>query len=263
MIKSRKMPFSQPLEPSSSQSRKPVNPASGIDRFLSDLATIDHQTPSRSSGQPSGRLIFALDATLSRQPTWDMATHIQSHMFEATEGRAPLSVQLVYFRGYRECKASPWVNDSRALAKLMRGLTCQGGMTQIGRVLGHCLREQRKSLRDTPSPAPINAIVLVGDACEEKADDLCHLAGQLGLLSVPIFAFHEGTDPVARTAFMELARLSGGAYAPFDHQSADQLRDLLKAVSAYASGGAAALRTLEAKMKRPLGLLQQMKGHRP
>ena len=259
MTKSKKNPFSQALKTKSA--------APAIDRFLKDLAATDHPAPSRqsdqTSDQTSGRLIFALDATLSRQPTWDMATHIQSHMFEATEGRAPLAVQLVYFRGYRECKASPWVHDSRALARLMRGLTCQGGMTQIGRVLNHCLQEHRKSLQDAASPAPVNAIVLVGDACEEKADALCHLAGQLGLLSVPIFAFLEGRDDVARTAFMELARLSGGAYAPFDHNSADQLRDLLKAVSAYASGGATALQNLEQRMKRPIGLLQQMKGRRP
>jgi hypothetical protein len=56
-----------------------------------------------------------------------------------------------------------------------------------------------------------------------------------------LFMFQEGSDPLARRCFLEMARLSGGAYSPFDHNSADQLRDLLKAVAVYASGGLKAL----------------------
>ena len=47
-----------------------------------------------------GRLIFALDATMSRQPTWDLAQTLQAKMFQAAAGLGGLDVQLVYFRGH-------------------------------------------------------------------------------------------------------------------------------------------------------------------
>jgi hypothetical protein len=76
---------------------------------------------------------------------------------------------------------------------------------------------------------------------EENVDALCRRAGELGLLGVPAFVFHEGTDPVAARAFQEIARLSGGAYCPFDAGSAAQLKALLGAVASFAAGGRRAL----------------------
>jgi hypothetical protein len=76
---------------------------------------------------------------------------------------------------------------------------------------------------------------------EEKLDELCGLAGQLGLLGVPAFLFHEGHDATAARAFKDIARLSHGAYCRFDASSAEELRALLGAVAAYAAGGHRAL----------------------
>jgi hypothetical protein len=76
---------------------------------------------------------------------------------------------------------------------------------------------------------------------EENIDLLAQQAGQLGLLNVPLFMFQEGGDPVTRAAFKELSRLSGGAYSQFDSASANQLKDLLRAVAVYAAGGLRAL----------------------
>ena len=76
---------------------------------------------------------------------------------------------------------------------------------------------------------------------EEDIDKLCHHAGELGLLGVPVFMFHEGGEPVARRAFEQIARLSGGAYCPFDASSAQQLKELLSAVAVFAAGGRPAL----------------------
>ena len=72
-------------------------------------------------------------------------------------------------------------------------------------------------------------------------DLVAALGGQLGILGVPAFLFHEGIDPVAKRTFSELARLTKGAYCPFDGSSASQLRDLLRAVAIYAAGGRKAL----------------------
>jgi hypothetical protein len=186
-----------------------------------------------------GRLIFALDATMSRQPTWDSACTLQAEMFREAASAGGLDIQLVYFRGISECRASGWVAGSEKLAALMSRIDCRGGHTQIGKVLGHARQEYGKQR--------VQALVFVGDAMEEKIDDLCAAAGELGLLGVPVFMFQEGDDAVAENAYREIARLSRGAYCRFDTGAAHQLGELLRAVAAYAAGGIKALSDLSAR----------------
>jgi hypothetical protein len=203
-----------------------------IESFLSQAKGL---APAGVAG-PRPRLIFALDATMSRQPTWDLACRVQGEMFGTAAGVGGLSVQLVYFRGFDECRASAWVVDPRALTDLMTKIGCRGGHTQIGRVLRQVRNEARAD--------PVKAFIYVGDAMEEPIDDVCAAAGELGLLGVKAFMFHEGTDPVAARAFQEIARLTGGAYARFDAGAPQSLAALLRAAAAYASGGSAALARL-------------------
>lgn len=195
------------------------------------LAEARARSPRPEGGR--GRLVFALDATMSRQPTWDLACALQAEMFDAAARAGGLEVQLVYFRGHAEARASRWVGDAEGLKRLMAGIACHGGLTQIGRVLEHAARAAKA--------APVSALVLVGDAAEEDVDRLCHLAGELALYGTRAFCFHEGRDPAAARAFREIARLTGGAYLPFDARAAGELRALLGAVGAYAAGGRAAL----------------------
>ena len=215
--------------------------SSEVDAFLSRVKA--------SARTGTGRLIFAMDATMSRQPSWDTALHQQSAMFNAVDSVGTLDVQLVYFRGFRECRASKWVSDTRALRRLMEGITVRGGRTQIGKVLSHALKEH--------GARPISALVYVGDAMEERVDELCERAGQLGLQRVPCFMFHEGRDVTASSAFKEIARLSNGAYVRLDDAASDRLAELLAAVAAYSSGG---LKALEARGGRSDRLLlEQLK----
>ncbi len=210
-----------------------VSPASSgeeIARFLSQVKAMP--PAARASGQ-RGRLIFAMDATMSRQPTWDRALDIQAEMFAETARIGGLDVQLVYFRGFRECRASPWVSDPPALARLMTKVDCRGGHTQIGRVLKH--------VRDEVKKGKAGAVVYVGDCMEENIDELCATAGEIGLLGTPCFMFQEGHDPVAERAFKQIARLTGGAWCRFDARSPRTLRDILKAAAVYAAGGREAL----------------------
>lgn len=197
------------------------------------LEQVKRMPPVAKRAGERGRLVFAMDATMSRQPTWDRALQIQSEMFLETEKIGGLDVQLVYFRGFNECRASKWVSAPSALARMMTGVDCRGGNTQIGKVLKHVRREA--------SQGRINAIVYVGDAMEENVDLLCQTAGEIGLLNVPIFMFQEGNDGVTRHAYQEIARLTRGAYFRLDASSARQLRELLAAVAVYAAGGRAAL----------------------
>ena len=198
-----------------------------------------------------GRLVFALDATLSRQPTWDMACTLQADMFREAAAIGNLDIRLVYFRGLNECRASGWISDSVKLASLMSRISCQGGQTQIGRVLGDARREAVAS--------GVRAIVFVGDAMEESVDALCATAGELGLLKVPVFVFQEGHDVAAEQAFREIARLTGGAWCRFDPGASAQLRELLRAAAAYAAGGREALLKLSRTGSGAAALLGQMR----
>ncbi len=227
-----------------------VNSRAEVDAFLRQVKAMA-PAAGAAPGQ-RGRLMFSMDATASRQPTWDRAMQIQAEMFSAAAGLGGLEVQLVFYRGFRECKASPWVVNAAELLRRMTAVTCLGGQTQIGRVLTHALKETRAR--------KVNAVVFVGDACEESPDPLCHSAGELGLLGVPVFVFHEGGDPVARRVFEQIAKLSGGAYCPFDANSAQQLKDLLRAVAVYAAGGRAALKDWSKGQSGPVLLLTRQMG---
>ena len=226
----------------------PSSSRSEIDAFLERVRSLG---PASAAGQ-RGRLIFALDATMSRQPTWDTACALQADMFREAASAGGLDIQLVYFRGLNECRASGWVAGSDKLAQLMSHINCRGGHTQIGKVLSHARQENAKQ--------PVQALVFVGDAMEEAIDDLCSAAGELGLLGVPAFMFQEGYDPVAENAYREIARLSGGAYSHFDIGAASQSGELLRAVAAYAAGGKQALAALSARSSGNVrALLAQLK----
>src|SRR6476619_6487338 len=110
-----------------------------VDAFLTRVKSM---RPTTVSGR--GRLIFAMDATMSREPTWDMALKLQGDMFRAVKEVGGLDVQLVFFRGLDECRASKWVSNPDALARLMRSVKCLGGETQIGKVLAHARAEGGK-----------------------------------------------------------------------------------------------------------------------
>jgi hypothetical protein len=200
-------------------SKQAPAPSSSRPEIAAFIERVKGLKPAATAGK-RGRLVFALDATMSRQPTC-------------------LDIQLVYFRGLGECRASGWVAASDKLAGLMSSIDCRGGHTQIGKVLSHARQEHAKR--------PVQALVFVGDAMEEAIDDLCQAAGELGILGVPVFMFQEGGDPVAESGYREIARLSRGAYCRFDTGAARELGELLRAVAAYAAGGIKALADLSAR----------------
>jgi hypothetical protein len=241
-----------PVDPrdTSSPKRTPTAPSarSEVEAFIDQ---VKRMTPAPQSGRP-GRLIFALDATMSRQPLWDTACALQADMFREAAAVGGLDIQLVYYRGFGECRASQWLSQAERLAGLMTAIQCRGGHTQIGKIIAHAKRETQRHR--------VAAMAFVGDAMEEKLDDLCQAAGELGLLNVPAFMFQEGGDSVAEQAFREIARLTHGAYCRFDVGAAHQLGELLRAVAAYAAGGMRALADLSARRQRgAMKLIEQMR----
>ena len=203
-----------------------------VNAFLERVA----RTPPKIRSNKRGRLIFAMDATASRQPAWDRAAAIQGQMFHETAQLGGLDIQLAFYRGFGEFKVSKWTSDETVMHRWMSSVYCHAGETQIEKVLSHAANETRR--------APVNALVFVGDSCEEDVDQIGKRAGELGVLGVPTFMFLEGNDAVAQYAFNEVARLSGGACCYFDASSAQSLRDLLAAVAVYAAGGRLALQNM-------------------
>jgi len=243
-------PVPNPESDRSEERSRPLAPSSGaeIDAFLSHVNTLGPA----ATADGRGRLIFALDATMSRQPTWDQACVLQADMFREAASGGGLDIQLVYYRGLAECRASSWIAQPDRFGELMSRIDCRGGQTQIGKVLAHARRESDKG--------KIGALVFVGDAMEESLDDICAGAGELALRSVPAFMFQEGYDPACEQAFREIARLTRGAYCRFAPGAADELRELLRAAAAYAAGGMEALARLQARRSPgALRLLEQLK----
>lgn len=210
---------------------------SEVDAFLQ---AVDKTVPAQVNKQPKdkrGRLVFAMDATASRQPTWDRAIALCADMFNHTRGIGELDVQLVFYRGSNECRSSKWLSSADTLISMMRKVSCMAGHTQIHRVLKHSLAECREQ--------QVQALVFIGDCVEESVDSLGNLAGQSRLLGLPVFIFQEGYNAEASMAFRQIAKLSGGAHCRFDESSASQLGNLLNAVAIYAAGGKEALQRLE------------------
>lgn len=223
------------------------------DRRRSEVAAFiaeARRTAPPRTGTARGRLIFALDATMSRQPTWDLACDLQAEMFDAAARSGGLDVKLSYFRGRNEARSSRWVGDARSLTGLMNGIACHGGLTQIGRILDHAGEEA--------ATGPVAALAYVGDAMEEDIDRLCHKAGKLAIHNTRAFMFLEGRDATAERAYREIARLTGGAFLRFDPGAPAELRALLGAVGTYAAGGRAALEA--SGSNAALQLLSDMRG---
>src|SRR5262249_54740471 len=128
---------------------------SEVDTFLADLKQ-------RTAPSTQGRLIFALDATASREATWDTACKLQAEMFREAATVGGLDMQLVYYRGLDECRASRWLSDAGQLGKTMSQIMCRAGETQLEKVLIHAAKET-KLLK-------VSGLAFVGDALEESPD---------------------------------------------------------------------------------------------
>jgi len=247
MSKDRSEPAPMPTTEPNRTQQPATSSRAEIEAFLGQVGALD---PAVKASE-RGRLIFALDATMSRQPTWDQARQLQAEMFREAAALGGLDLQLVYYRGLAECRASGWIADPKRFGELMSRIECRGGQTQIAKILAHAWRENDRR--------KVAGLVFVGDAMEERLDKLCVGAGELALRGVPAFMFQEGYDPVCEQAFREIARLTRGAYCRFQPGAAHELGELLRAVAAYAAGGMKALAALQARSPGANKLIAQMK----
>ena len=172
---------------------------------------------------------------MSRQPTWDLALELQADMFQRGQGggRARRAARL-----FPRLERMPGVEMGRATPRRSPGscasVSCEGGLTQIRKVLSHARRESEEGQGQC---ARLCRRLHGGG----RRPALPRSPASSACIGVPVFLFQEGHDAKAERAFKEIARLSRGAHCRFDAGSARQLRELLTAVAVYATGGRKAL----------------------
>lgn len=193
------------------------------------------------------RLGFLIDATGSRAPTWALAQKIQGEMFASAAGYGLMALRLVHFGG-GIVSDHGWKMDARAIAEIMKRVTCRTGYTEIVPGL-------RLFLSGDLRP---QAVILVGDAFEEDVDQLAGLARELKAADIKVFAFIEGENERAANAFRTLAGITGGTFATFG--AALPLRDLCQGVALLTAGGRKALSTARNEKVRRLLLTGPAKG---
>lgn len=203
---------------------------SGVAQFVSKARALKRIANAQT------RIIFSLDATASRAPTWQQAQSLHQELFDAaSESESTgLALQLCYFKGVATFHSSHWVTTADGLRKALSEVYCEGGITQLQRLLHHCLDQH-------PDSRSLKAIIFVGDAVEEDAGVLNDLAIKCRMAKRPLFIFQEGSDATASVVFASMAALSGGVHITLGDGSADRLRGLLASVIRLATGGRKAL----------------------
>ncbi len=202
--------------------------------------------PARQQRSPApvmreARLIVGLDLTGSREASLKHARVATAAMFDAIKSFGSVVVQLAYYRGITECKASRWHRDPAILSDAMRKLACEAGNTQIARLMQMALKEKEK----------LSGLVFVGDHCEDDQDQLIAPAKEFGRRNMPLWIFHECSDEndralFAKPIFKNMAAVSGGIYVEFKPDSGAVLREVLASIAAFSTAGAEGLKQVEA-----------------
>ena len=179
---------------------------------------------------------FLIDATASREHTWEQAQTIQAKMFKAVSGLKAVSLRLVYF-GDNRLTALGWENNPNSVARHMAAVRCHAGLTQI-------IEGLQSFINEGPEEKAA-AIILIGDCFEENSGQAERAAILLKEKGIKLFSFIEGDDPTAQFVFRRLSEITGGKFARFGSDL--PLSDLCEGVALLASGGEKALGRLKNK----------------
>ena len=105
-------------------------------------------------------------------------------------------------------KATAFFGSAAPLIQAMTGVSCRAGHTQLAKVMRHVAKEHEK--------APVAAVILVGDCCEEPLPEVGQAAVNLG--KIPAYAFLEGDAHEGKAAFELIAEVTKGVVIPFRRQ---------------------------------------------
>lgn len=207
----------------------------------SALARAIERTRARKEATKPVRIGFLVDATGSRNESWEQAQTIQAEMFKSVASLRRLALRLVHFGG-NELTDHGWRTNARNIAAQMAAVRCERGLTQILPGL--------EAFLDESAEHRARAIILVGDSFEEDSEKTEAIALCLKTAGIKVFAFLEGEDWTALSAFKCLADVTGGAFAKF---GADlPLADLCEGVALLTAGGKKGLKLLDNKRAKQL-----------
>jgi hypothetical protein len=195
------------------------------------------------------RLIFAVDATASREPAWETARQVTDALFRVLPGE--LEVALAVHGGSLLHTFTPFTANAGALRDRAAGIACITGRTQLLPILERAL-----------SNPGVRVVTYIGDVFEESPARGRKLADALGARGIRLIVLHDTVDWLARRdaeLFQDLARRTGGCVVPFDANAPQRLRELLAAVAVYAVGGEALLEAKRGELPAATLLLGHLK----
>lgn len=177
-------------------------------------------------------MVFAIDATASREPAWEAAKATTDGLFAALPGA--LDVALAVHGGSRVKVFGSFVAYARALRDEAAGIVCEAGATRLIEIMDR-----------TCAAAAVKVLVYIGDVFEESAEDAERVATALRLRGTRVVILHDAKDGEhleSRLVFDRIAAITGGAVVPFAAPSVERLRETLEAIGVLVAGGMKLLR---------------------
>jgi hypothetical protein len=253
-----------PDDASPSARSAPVRTGGALDRLRSMATTIvtasastaaalfsvlRHAEPPMETITPARpRLVFAVDATASREPAWAAARQVTDALVKALPGQ--LDVALAVHGGSRVHTFTPFTSNAATLRDRAAGVACQAGMTRLLPILSASLKH----------PA-VRVVIYIGDVFEESVIQGRRLADNMGQRGTKLIVLHDTADPAARLdaeVFWDLAKRTGGCVLPFNASASGRLRELLSAVAVYAVGGETLLQERARDLPGAIALLEHL-----
>ena len=179
------------------------------------------------------------------QPRADLgpACHIQAEMFEETAALGGLDVQLVYYRGFGECEASPWLGNAADLPRRMTGVRLPRRPDPDRPGAAACHRRDQGQEGRTPWSSSATAWrKMPTRSATRPASWACW--------ACPSSCSTRAVTPWPPRPSTRWRGSPAAPIAPSMPAAPSQLRELLGAVAVYAAGGRQALEDLRPRGRR-------------
>jgi len=178
--------------------------------------------PATAARRP--RLVFAVDATASREATWRSAQQITNKMFGVIPDA--LDVALAVHGGGDVHTFTAFSADVGEFGKRAAAVTCRSGTTRLGDIMTRTLEA-----------GGVRVMSYIGDAFEEDVDEVLDLAARFRLRGIQAVMLADGADGDTLAVFEQIAERTGGAVLDFRSGDLDLMGELLAGVASLAIGG--------------------------
>jgi hypothetical protein len=202
---------------------------------------------------PRAKLVFAFDATASRDSAWRTSTALTDALLAALPGQ--LDVALAVHGGGKLHTFTRFERDASKLRERAAGVRCEAGRSCLLDILVRALEVDG-----------VGTVLYVGDVFEESHRRARKLAASLAARQIRLIILHDAPHPSqdddGADIFAEMTSLTGGCVLPFDASALPRLRDLLSAVAVLAVGGTPLLAAKQETMPAARLLLEHLKGNK-